>query len=131
MKDKKKVILLYPYYCGISGAYNRYLLLEKLFKKTNTKAKFILIKYQKFKFFLVNFIYKFLKFLKIKDFIFFYSVIKNFYFITDFNPSITALFSKNVFVQIHDVSWVNKNFVSDLFFIQYLVLLVLCKYTNC
>mgnify|MGYP003324999291 CR=1 FL=1 len=33
----KKVILIYPYFCGVSGAYNRYLLLERLIKISNLK----------------------------------------------------------------------------------------------
>ena len=44
----KKVILIYPYYRGISGAYNRYLLLEKIIKKAGFNVKLILIKDRKF-----------------------------------------------------------------------------------
>ena len=40
----KKIILLYPYFNGISGAYNRYLLLEKLIKRSNIRVKFIILK---------------------------------------------------------------------------------------
>ena len=39
-----------------------------------------------------------------------YSIFKNFYFITDFNPSFVALFSKKVYIQIHDLSWENRKF---------------------
>tara|TARA_B100000242_G_C43047118_1_gene488854 strand:- start:1713 stop:2819 length:1107 start_codon:yes stop_codon:yes gene_type:complete len=117
MKNNKKVIILYPYYSGISGAYNRYLVLEKLLSKTNLRVKFILIKDQKCKYIISRIMYKFIKFLKVEAIIFFYSVLRNFYFITDYNPSITALLSKNVFIQIHDVSWINKEFVRhNLFF---------------
>jgi len=40
-RKTKKIILLYPYYNGVSGAFNRYLLLEKLIKKNNIKVKLI------------------------------------------------------------------------------------------
>ena len=43
MTKNKKIILLYPYYNGISGAYNRYLLLEKLLLKTNFELKLIIL----------------------------------------------------------------------------------------
>ena len=107
----KKVILIYPYYRGISGAYNRYLLLEKLIEKAGFSVKFILFKDRKFNSNFTKFIYKFIKFINIEFLIFFYSVCKNYYLITDFNPSIVALFSKNVLIQIHDVSWENKKFI--------------------
>ena len=111
MNQNKKIILLYPYYNGISGAYNRYLLLEKLLRKTNFEVKLIILDNKKFNFFITKIIYKFIKYLQVESLIIFYSIIRNCYFITDFNPSIIALFSKNVFIQIHDVSWINKNFV--------------------
>ena len=108
---KKKIILLYPYYRGISGAYNRYLLLENLVKRAGFNVEFILLKDKKFNSKFTKIIYKLIKFLKVESLIFFYSVFKNYYFITDFNPSIIALFSKKVLIQIHDVSWENKKFV--------------------
>ena len=111
MTKNKKIILLYPYYSGISGAYNRYLLLEKLLLKNNFKVKLIILENKKVNLFITKIIYKFIKFFQVESLIFFYSIFKNYYFITDFNPSIIALFSKNVFIQIHDVSWINKNFV--------------------
>ena len=40
----KRIILLYPYFNGISGAYNRYLLLEKLIKRSNISVKLIILK---------------------------------------------------------------------------------------
>ena len=107
---REKIILLYPYYDGISGAYNRFLLLEKLLKKANLKVKIIKLHNKEFNLFFIKIIFKFFKFLKVESIIFFYSILKNYYFITDFNPSIIALFSKNVFIQIHDVSWDNKHF---------------------
>ena len=106
----KKIILLYPYFNGISGAYNRYLLLEKLIKKSNISVKLILIKDKKYKSNFIKIIYKLIRFLKVEFIILFYSIFKNYYCITDFNPSILALFSKNVFIQIHDVSWENDKF---------------------
>ena len=106
----KKTILLYPYFNGISGAYNRYILLEKLLKKANIRVKLIILRDKNFNSFFTRIIYKFYRFLKVECIIFFYSVFKNYYFITDFNPSFIALFSKNVFIQIHDVSWENKKF---------------------
>ena len=115
MSKNKKIILLYPYYSGISGAYNRYLLLEKLLRKTNFDVRLIILDNKKFNFFIFKIIYKFIKFLHVESLIIFYSILRNYYFITDFNPSISALFSKNVFIQIHDVSWINKNFVRHNF----------------
>ena len=104
----KKIILLYPYYNKISGAYNRYLFLEKLVKKTNFEVKLIILKEITYSSNLAKFFHKFLKFIKVELIIFFYSCLGNHYFISDFNPSIIAIFSKNVFIQIHDVSWDNK-----------------------
>ena len=106
----KKVILLYPYFNGISGAYNRYLLLESLIKITNFKVKLIILRENKYKSNISQYINKLYKFIKVEFLIIFYTVFKNYYLITDFNPSIIALFSKKVFVQIHDVSWENKYF---------------------
>ena len=106
----KKIVLLYPYYNGISGAYNRYLFLEKLIKKTNFKVKLIVLKDRNFYSKYPKIFYKLFKFIQVELLIFFYSVLRNCYFITDFNPSIIALFSKKVFIQIHDVSWQNKKF---------------------
>ena len=111
MSKNKKIILLYPYYSGISGAYNRYLLLDKLLRKNNFKVKLIILDNKKFDFIITRIIYKLIKFFQVESLIIFYSIFRNYYFITDFNPSITALFLKNVFIQIHDVSWINKNFV--------------------
>jgi hypothetical protein len=107
----KKVILIYPYYRGISGAYNRYLLLERLIRRNNLNVKLIILKNKKHNSTLFKVIYKFFRFLRVESLIFFYSIINNHYLITDFNPSIIALFSRYVFIQIHDVSWVNKKFV--------------------
>ena len=54
----KKIVLLYPYYNGISGAYNRYLFLEKIIKKANFKVKFILLKDGNFNSVYPKFFYK-------------------------------------------------------------------------
>ena len=79
----KKVILLYPYFNGVSGAYNRYLLLERLIKITNLKVKLIIIKEKNFNSNIAKFFHKFYKFLKVEFLIFFYCVSKNYYLITD------------------------------------------------
>lgn len=104
----KKIILLYPYFNGISGAYNRYLFLEKLIKRSNINVKMIILKDKTYNSFFSKIISKLIKFFKVELLILYYSIFKNNYFITDFNPSIIALFSNNVFIQIHDVSWENK-----------------------
>ena len=124
---QKKIILLYPYFNGISGAFNRYLLLEKLFKRTNIKVKLIVLKDKRSNSAFTNIFNKLFKFIQVESIIFFYSVLRNYYFITDFNPSIVALFSKNVLIQIHDVSWENKLFARhNIFF--YKLLKVFIKY---
>ena len=46
--NEKKIILLYPYYSALCGAYNRYLLLEKLLKKNNFEVNLIILKDQSF-----------------------------------------------------------------------------------
>ena len=130
MTKNKKVVLLYPYYNGISGAYNRYLLLEKLLRKTNFEVKLIILDNKKFNFFITKIIYKFIKYLQVESLIIFYSIIRNCYFITDFNPSIIALFSKNVFIQIHDVSWINKKFVRHNLFSYRILRFFIKYYTN-
>ena len=107
----KKIILLYPYYRGISGAYNRYLVLERLIKRAGFNVKFIVLNDKKFNSNFLKIFYRLIKFIKVESLIFFYGVFKKHYFITDFNPSIIALFSKNVLIQIHDVSWENENLV--------------------
>ena len=83
---------------------------RKINKKSNISVKLILIKDKKYKSNFIKIIYKLIRFLKVEFIILFYSIFKNYYCITDFNPSILALFSKNVFIQIHDVSWKNDKF---------------------
>lgn len=126
----KKIILLYPYYNGISGAYNRYLLLEKLIKRKNLKVKLILLDEKKFNSNFSKIIHKLIKFIKVESFIIFYSIFKNYYFITDFNPSIAALFSKNVLIQIHDVSWENEKFARHNFFLYRIFKFFIKYYSN-
>ena len=106
----KKIILLYPYYCGVSGAYNRYILLEQLLKRSGFSVKFILFYDKKYNSNLSKTLYRVINFLKVESLIFFYSILKGYYFITDFNPSIFALLSKKVLIQIHDISWEKKIF---------------------
>ena len=106
----KKIILLYPYYCGVSGAYNRYILLEQLLKRSGFSVKFILFYDKKYNSNLSKTLYRLINFLKVESLIFFYSILKGYYFITDFNPSIFALLSKKVLIQIHDISWKKKVF---------------------
>ena len=127
MSKNKKVILIYPYFNGISGAYNRYLLLEKLLKKENFKLKLNILKEKKYSSVYIKILEKSLKFLIVELLILYYAVLRNHNFITDFNPSIIALFSKNVFVQIHDVSWVNINFARNNFLL-YQILKSFIKY---
>ena len=126
----KNVILLYPYYNGNSGAFNRYLLLKELIKKINFPVKLILIKDKKYNLFFFKFFFRIIKFLKVEFLIFYYSILKDYYFITDFNPSIFALFSRRIFIQIHDISWKNKEFArhNSLFYI--ILLYFLRNYSN-
>ena len=126
----KKVILIYPYFCGVSGAYNRYLLLERLIKIFNLNLKFIILKDKKFHSNIAKFIHKFLKYLKVESLIIFYCIFKNQFLITDFNPSIVALFSKKVLIQIHDVSWVNNKFTRHSIFFYRIFKFFLKYYKN-
>ena len=126
----KKVILIYPYFNGVGGAYNRYLLLEKLIKTANLNVKLILIEEKRFNSNIAKFIYKFFKYLKIESLIIFYCIFKNYFLITDFNPSIIALFSKKVLIQIHDVSWVNNRFARHNIFFYRIFKLFIKHYKN-
>ena len=113
----KQVILIYPYFCGVSGAYNRYLLLDRLIKISNLKVKLIIMKEKKYNTKFAKFIYRFFKYLKVESLIIFYCIFKNQFLITDFNPSIVALISDKVLIQIHDVSWVDEKFARhNIFF---------------
>ena len=107
---KKKVILLYPYYKTKSGSYNRYLLLERLFKNIKIPVKLIILNQIDSNSEIIKILIRIIKFIRIEFLIFFYVIIKDYYFITDFNPSIIGLFSKKVIIQIHDLSWENINF---------------------
>ena len=127
---KKKIILLYPYYSELCGAYNRYLLLEKLLKKNNFQVNLIILKDQSFNSKYAKFFYKLFKFIKVELIIIFYSVFNNYYFITDYNPSITALFSKKVLIQIHDVSWENKKFARHKSFFYGIFRFFIKNYSN-
>jgi len=127
---EKKIILLYPYFNGMSGAFNRYLLLEKLIKITNTKVKLIILNDKKSNSIFTKFFFKIIKFLQVEFIIFFYSVLRNYYFITDFNPSIIAIFSRNVFIQIHDVSWENKLFARHNIFFYKILKIFIKSYSN-
>ena len=123
----KKIILIYPYFRGVSGAYNRYLFLERLIKISNFNVKLIVINQKTFKSNIAKLIYKLYKYLKIESLIIFYCFFKNYFLITDFNPSIVAIYSKKVFIQIHDVSWENNKFTRhNIYF--YKVLKFFIKY---
>ena len=78
---KKNVILLYPYFNGSSGAFNRYLLLEDLIKKINIPVKLILIKEKKYNSIFLNTIFRLIKFVKVELLIFYYTILKDYYFI--------------------------------------------------
>tara|TARA_B000000609_G_C24166948_1_gene347562 strand:+ start:469 stop:1569 length:1101 start_codon:yes stop_codon:yes gene_type:complete len=106
----KKVILLYPYFNEGSGAFNRYILLKDLIKKLHIPVKLILIREKKYNSIFLKTFFRLLKFLRVELLIFYYSILKNYYFITDFNPSILALFSSRIIIQIHDISWEKKEF---------------------
>ena len=118
----KRIILLYPYFNGKSGAFNRYLLLKDLIKKINLPVKLILIKEEKYNSIFLKTFFRFIKFLRVELLIFYYSILKEYYFITDFNPSILALFSNRIIIQIHDISWEKKEFArhNSFFYIIFL-----------
>ena len=126
----KKIILLYPYFNGKSGAFNRYLLLKDLIKKINIPVKLILIKEEKYNSIFFKTFYRLIKFLKVELIIFYYSILKNYYFITDFNPSILALFSSRIFIQIHDLSWEKKEFARHNSFSYFIFLYFIRNYSN-
>ncbi len=106
----KNVILLYPYFNYKSGALNRYVLLQELLKKINIPVKLILIKDKNHNSFFFKIFFRIIKFFRVEFLIFYYSILKNHFFITDFNPSILALFSSRTIIQIHDISWERKEF---------------------
>ncbi|WP_288261939.1 glycosyltransferase [uncultured Prochlorococcus sp.] len=126
----KKVILLYPYFNGTSGAFNRYLLLKDLIKKINIPVKLILIKEKKHNSIFLKTFFRLIKFLKVELLIFYYSILKNYFFITDFNPSILALFSSRIFIQIHDLSWEKKEFARHNSFSYFIFLYFIRNYSN-
>ena len=123
----KKIILIYPYFTGISGAYNRYLLLEKLIKIAGIEVKLILVNDRKFNSAFLKTAFKIYRFFQVEYLIFYFSILKGYHLITDFNPSFIALLTSKVIIQIHDVSWQNKSFSRHniyfyklfLFFIRY------------
>ncbi len=126
----KKIILLYPYFSGISGAYNRYLLLEKLIKNENIEVDLILLNDKKFNFPLFKLIFKSFRFFIVETLIFYYSIVKRYYLITDYNPSFIALISRKVIVQIHDVFWENKNYTTHNIFSYKLFLIFIKNYSR-
>ena len=126
----KNVILLYPYFNGTSGAFNRYLLLKDLIKKINIPVKLILINERKYNSIFLKIFFRLVKFLKVELLIFYYSILKDYYFITDFNPSILALFSNRIFIQIHDLSWKEKEFARHNSFSYFIFLFFIRNYSN-
>ena len=66
----QKIILIYPYFDGLGGAYNRYLLLEKLIKICNIDVKFILLNDKSYSNSLLNILFKVSRFFKIEALIF-------------------------------------------------------------
>ena len=126
----KKVILLYHYFNGSSGAFNRYLLLRDLIKKINIPVKLILIKEKKYNSTFLKTFFRLIKFLRVELLIFYYSILKNYYFITDFNPSILAMFSNRIIIQIHDISWEKKEFARHNSFFYIIFLYFIRNYSN-
>ncbi len=126
----QKVILIYPYFTGISGAYNRYLLLKRLLEKRKISVKFILFKEKKYNFKLSRIIFKSIRFLKVEFLIFYYSIIKKYSLITDYNPSLIALISKKVYIQIHDIRWENRKYARHAAFFYKILLFFLRNYSN-
>ncbi len=126
----KRVILLYPYFNGKSGAFNRYLLLKDLIKKINIPVKLILIKEEKYNSIFLKTFFRLTKFLRVELLIFYYSILKGYYFITDFNPSILAIFSSRIIIQIHDLSWKKKDFARHNSFFYFIFLYFIRNYSN-
>ena len=125
-----KVILLYPYFNGSSGAFSRYLLLKDLLKKLKIPVKLILIKEKKYNSIFLKTFFRLIKFLRVELLIFYYSFLKDYYFITDFNPSILALFSNRIIIQIHDISWGEKEFARHNSFFYFIFLCFIRNYSN-
>ena len=126
----KNVILLYPYFNGSSGAFNRYILLKDLIKKINIPVKLILIKEKEYNSIFLKIFFRFIKFIRVELLIFYYSILKDYYLITDFNPSILALFSSRIIIQIHDVSWEKKEFARHNSFFYLIFLYFIRNYSN-
>ncbi len=126
----KKVILLYPYFNGSSGAFNRYILLKDLIKKLNINVKLILLKEKRYNSIFFKTFFRLIKFLRVEVLIFYYSILKNYYFITDFNPSILALFSSRIIIQIHDISWTKREYARHNSFFYFVFLYFIRNYSN-
>ncbi len=126
----KNVILLYPYFNGKSGAFNRYLLLKELLEEINISVKLILIKEKKYNSILLKIFFRIIKFIRVEFLIFYYSIYKNYHFITDFNPSILALFSTRIIIQIHDIAWEKKEFARHNSFLYVILLYFIRNYSN-
>ena len=126
----KNIILLYPYFNRKSGALNRYLLLEELIKKINIPVKLILIKDKKYNSILLKTFSRIIKFFRVEFLIFYYSILKNNFFITDFNPSILALFSSRIIIQIHDISWEKKEFARHSSFFYNILIFFIKNYSK-
>ena len=70
----KNVILLYPYFNGKSGAFNRYLLLRELLEEIKIPVKLILIKEKKYNSILLKIFFRIIKFIRVEFLIFYYSI---------------------------------------------------------
>ena len=126
----KKIILLYPYFNGISGAYSRYILLKNFIKEINIPVTLITLNEKRYNSNFTKIIQKIIKYIKVESIIFYYCFVKKYHFITDFNPSIIALISRKVFIQIHDVSWQNKDFARHNLFLYGIFLFFIKNYSN-
>ena len=92
--------------------------------------KLILIKKKKYNSIFLNIIFIIIKFVKVELLIFYYAILKDYYFITDFNPSILALFSSRTIIQIHDISWEKKEFARHNSFFYFIFLYFIRNYSN-
>ena len=94
----KKIILLYPYFNGISGAYSRYILLKNFIKEINIPVTLITLNEKKYNSNFTKIFQKVIKYIKVESIIFYYCLVKKYHFITDFNPfNYCFIFKKSIY----------------------------------